>query len=1382
MSRSLSQPTNLTCLRCERSFTGNIWLIVDTNERPDLLGCIQAGTLHDLHCPHCNHIGRVDAPILVFRPGGLPALLFSPAAMVTEEQTREHAEGLQGLLHDILGSAWRDEWLEGMLIVPRTSLPAALSEENKYIGIQDYLLSRTIDPQKVQSLADDLITWIQQDTLDAAETYLDQHKTDLLSDEGNFAMTLLIQANPDNPIVRNHQQQLARAREIGVPVMYAEIRQQKLQEKSSAEEKLSLDLLAVLAELTQDDVIINNQEDLEMALAARPDLHAKLIAALSNEPSVQAQFRVDWQKAQVGLQYYSQENDYRKLDEATAAWERILQHHTFSEASDEFQLMVHNDGGSVFLQRYWAKGQLTDLDRALHLWQTAVQHTTFDHPYRTIYLNNLGIGLSARYTHTGHLADLEMAIAAWEDALQNTPPDWPNRAALLTNLSNVLRDRYARTGQLADLETAIAAAHEAVYRTLPNTPARARCLNNLAIGLRIRYTCTGQEADLEAAIIAYQDALHSTPLDSPDRASLLNNLGNSLSDRYALTSQLYDLEMAITAYQEAIQHTSPDSPVRAMYLNNLGLGLHNHYIHTGQLADLEASIIANQNAVQRTPLDSPDRARNLNNLGNSLRARYIRFGQLADLEASISVYREAVQLTPPDSPDLATNLNNLGTGLRAYYAHTGRSLDLEAAIFAYQEAVRHTPPGSPDSAMHYNNLGNGLSDRYARTGQLPDLEAAISATENALQCAPLDSPARAMYLANLANSFRERYACIGHPADLETALIAYEKACRLGQERQISESLRASRSWGNWALTRSAWDEAYRAYQYGLHTLDQLYQNQLLEQEQQSWQREGQGLYAQAAYALARIGDLFDATVTLEQGQARGLNDRLARDEADLSRVQQQSPELFQRYQKAASRLRQLEAIERQEGLSNLGATKPPDWAVHRQQVQQARAELQAVIAAIRQLDGYDHFLLPPNFADVAAAVQLGQPIVYLVSTPVGSLALLLHRLATDTDVTVEHLWADAFTEKDLDDFLLKGEKGEEPDGYLVGQFFGGSVLQAALAEGMLLLGEKLLAPLTQRLQSLGLQRVILIPGGRLNLLPLHAAIVSVNNQPAIFGDLFTVSYAHSARVLATSRHRLKTNEQQSDSLLAVGNPLPLPNGIRPLRFARPEAEEIALRFGPQAQLLCEGEATHTAVSAAIPNTNYLHFACHGEFNIGHPLNSGLVLSAGERLTLRQVLDELTLSGTRLVVLSACQTAISDFYNLPDEVIGLPAGFLQAGAVGVLGSLWPVDDLSTAIFMDHFYHLHRDKGLEPAVSLQLTQQWLRRLTIAELSRLFAAYKANAPDAPPKPGTSAAPDVPVKRMAHALAQAHYTDFTLDPDRQATPYADPFYWAAFAFYGA
>ena len=80
----------------------------------------------------------------------------------------------------------------------------------------------------------------------------------------------------------------------------------------------------------------------------------------------------------------------------------------------------------------------------------------------------------------------------------------------------------------------------------------------------------------------------------------------------------------------------------------------------------------------------------------------------------------------------------------------------------------------------------------------------------------------------------------------------------------------------------------------------------------------------------------------------------------------------------------------------------------------------------------------------------------------------------------------------------------------------------------------------------------------------------------------------------------------------------------------------------------------------------------------------------------------------RLAVLLACGTALAGT-ELPDEVVGLSAGWLQAGAIGVLASLWQLSDSKTVALMIKFYELHLLDRLNPVEALWLAQRWLRRL-------------------------------------------------------------------------
>lgn len=88
---------------------------------------------------------------------------------------------------------------------------------------------------------------------------------------------------------------------------------------------------------------------------------------------------------------------------------------------------------------------------------------------------------------------------------------------------------------------------------------------------------------------------------------------------------------------------------------------------------------------------------------------------------------------------------------------------------------------------------------------------------------------------------------------------------------------------------------------------------------------------------------------------------------------------------------------------------------------------------------------------------------------------------------------------------------------------------------------------------------------------------------------------------------------------------------------------------------------------------------------------SGLVMAGANTLpnqqdaiVLAQDISHLDLRGTRLVVLSACETGLGTAAG-SEGVFGLQRAFLEAGAAHVIVSLWSVDDASTSSFMALFY-------------------------------------------------------------------------------------------------
>jgi CHAT domain-containing protein len=78
-------------------------------------------------------------------------------------------------------------------------------------------------------------------------------------------------------------------------------------------------------------------------------------------------------------------------------------------------------------------------------------------------------------------------------------------------------------------------------------------------------------------------------------------------------------------------------------------------------------------------------------------------------------------------------------------------------------------------------------------------------------------------------------------------------------------------------------------------------------------------------------------------------------------------------------------------------------------------------------------------------------------------------------------------------------------------------------------------------------------------------------------------------------------------------------------------------------------------------------------------------------------------SKTDLVVLSACETGLVGFGGKSDEFIGLPGGFIRAGAKNVVSSLWVVDDETTSLLMQKFYNYIIKQGFSHARALREAQ-------------------------------------------------------------------------------
>ncbi|MFN5989388.1 MAG: CHAT domain-containing protein [Dolichospermum sp.] len=274
------------------------------------------------------------------------------------------------------------------------------------------------------------------------------------------------------------------------------------------------------------------------------------------------------------------------------------------------------------------------------------------------------------------------------------------------------------------------------------------------------------------------------------------------------------------------------------------------------------------------------------------------------------------------------------------------------------------------------------------------------------------------------------------------------------------------------------------------------------------------------------------------------------------------------------------------------------------------------------------------------------------------------------------------------------------------------------------------------------IQKIIIIPHRYLHLLPFHAIPLSTNSEYLFDKYPGGVSYAPSCQLLNIAKERLSNPILQRERT-RLSNLFAIQDPNNNLRFTNIEVETIAASFDPQ-QILKNNEASKanlqkTTTFSNFTNSQWLHFSCHGSFDLESPLKSALQLADSEVnpsllttsssryarineetaidlskcLTLADIL-ELNLPQCYLVCLSACETGVIDFSNNSDEFIGLSSGFIKAGAVNIVSSLWNVEDFHTAILMIKLYENIANNPQDITLALNAAQQWLRQATQVEI--------------------------------------------------------------------
>ena len=212
-----------------------------------------------------------------------------------------------------------------------------------------------------------------------------------------------------------------------------------------------------------------------------------------------------------------------------------------------------------------------------------------------------------------------------------------------------------------------------------------------------------------------------------------------------------------------------------------------------------------------------------------------------------------------------------------------------------------------------------------------------------------------------------------------------------------------------------------------------------------------------------------------------------------------------------------------------------------------------------------------------------------------------------------------------------------------------------------------------------------------------------------------------------------------------------------PLPGTQVEVRKISNILGRDKIELYTGKMAREEVLMQADSPRFLHLATHGFFlpdqdiqgmsenglsrglqihkkvsseyyRVENPLlRSGLALAGANRfrgrksgksgiITAEKILS-LNLKGTKMVVLSACETGVGEV-RVGEGIFGLRRAFLQAGAMGLVMSMWPVPDRETSELMARFYENIISKRMNRAEALR--QAMLGHMRVVE-KRYGAAH-------------------------------------------------------------
>lgn len=906
---------------------------------------------------------------------------------------------------------------------------------------------------------------------------------------------------------------------------------------------------------------------------------------------------------------------------------------------------------------------------------------------------------------------LEEAVSRLTEAAEKLRPAMGGAWWLETiaALGSALRHRL-KGDRARNYETAIAwlgRCSEVPVR--PETvTGHVACRANHANALLFRPT--GQSpGDVEEAIRLIDEAM---PLarDAPPQvlASLHLSLGIAVASRHTGDSK-QDEERALSLYYTGLGIVGDgEAPQMVAHIHlNLGL-LFSRREYGDSLDNEEAALRHLTYAVENyeTAGWRADAAQARQFRANVM-GRMARGDPYQNIVQAIAETREAIKIMQLADRhyDAAGAMNNLGN-LYLDLADIVAVLEPEqedGALRNALEALESSMVVRTEESLPYqwaqsaHNLAT-VKVRLSASDDTPSLADAICLYRGVLRirrlhdmAAEWGESARALAVALLAT---------GLQGDKEEAKALLETLVQAGESRIRPSDMRdAWSALGDIAVEDGLWPRAAECYVTALGFVESRLAAAVVPGTTLQEAAASLPLFAVAANSQFRSGDAIGCVLTLERSRARLLSEALERERRDLAALADIDPALGQRYTQAAARVRHLSRLEAGDlRPRDIGASSSARARRRYGELAESRRWLSSVEEEIRQVPGLSNLLPAFDERGLARLVEDRGPILYVWL--IGGAIAVTACWRDGSGLRAETMVGTPDKADPVLDRLLAPDARSMESGLRTSFLLAhanpmrwDSVDIDALCVDI---GAALPPRLWSWLQATSADRVTIVPCGPLALAPLHAAVLPASDDVR-FIDRCTVAYAPSARTLSALA--------PIEGLL--GRPVFHGDPTEDLPQARREVEHLGAAFANGTTYL-GGAATRKSILESIYSADVVHFAGHGIYDAQQPLESGLVMADGI-LSLEEVLSwapSADRRAARLMTLSACDTAVTDVFSLIDEAIGLASALLLAGVDGVIASLWPVFDDSTAKLMQYLYH-GLERGLDPALALRSAQRQFR---------------------------------------------------------------------------